>query len=60
MYYQQVQNMPKGAAENAEMREAAKRAALYVPTPPKYEDASQSGLTTNVTPGENTYNLDLR
>jgi hypothetical protein len=60
MYYQQVQNWPKGVPESAEMQEAAKRAARYKPTPPKYQDLNQSGLTTEVKPGENTYDLELK
>jgi hypothetical protein len=60
LYYQQIKNRPRGVADDPEMQEAAKRAAHYVPTPPKYQDPNQSGLTTNVKPGENTYNLELR
>ena len=59
LYYQQIKNRPKDLTDDPEMQEAAKRAANFVPTPPKYEDPNQSGLTTDVKPGENIYNLDL-
>jgi hypothetical protein len=60
LYYQQLKNRPKGMADDPEMQEAARRAARYVPTPPKYQDPNQSGLTTDVKPGENSYDLELR
>jgi hypothetical protein len=47
-------------ADSPEIKEAVKRAALYVPTPPGYRDPNQSGLTTEVKPGDNTYNLELK
>jgi hypothetical protein len=60
MYYQQVQNGGKRIANNPEMQEAAKRATLYVPTPPTYADPDQSGLTTEVKPGKNEYNIEMK
>jgi hypothetical protein len=54
-----VPDHDKSMADSPEIKEAVKRVALYVPTPPKYADIDQSGLTTEVKPGENTYNVDL-
>jgi hypothetical protein len=43
----------KAAANDPEAKEKAEEAARYVPTPPKYKDPNQSGVTLNLKRGNN-------
>lgn len=47
-------------ANDPEAQEAAREFARYVPTPPRYRDAHSSGLTTELKPGSNDYNIELK
>jgi hypothetical protein len=49
----------KDAANDPEMKELKERAARYVPTPSRYRDPKQSGLTYTVRPGSQTHDIDL-
>jgi hypothetical protein len=52
--------MAAAAAAAATARKAAEEAGpIMQAMPKKYEDPAQSGLTTKVSTGSNTYNLNL-
>jgi ribosomal protein L35AE/L33A len=47
-------------ANDPEAKENAKEASLYVPTPAKYKDPNQSGLTCTLKSGKNSYDVIMR
>jgi hypothetical protein len=52
--------MSKELANDPEIQQANRQAKNYVPTPPKYGDVKQSGLTAELTGGSNNYNIELK
>ena len=50
----------RAPADDPEYAETAKAAAHYVPTPPKFKDPLQSGLTVEVKSGNNTCDIELK
>jgi hypothetical protein len=49
----------RSASVDEEAREAAAQARLYVPTPPKFKDPDQSGVTLDLHRGSNTCDIAL-
>jgi hypothetical protein len=60
LQYGLKQKAPKEMANDPEIQQAAQQAKNYVPTPPKYGDVKQSGLTTELSGGSNNYNIELK
>ena len=58
-WYATGQRLPAVLANDPEVREARARAAHYVPTPPRYRDPNQSGLTHTVEKGSQAYDIAL-
>jgi hypothetical protein len=58
-WYATGQRLPAALANDPEVREARAQAAHYVPTPPRYRDPNQSGLTCTVEKGRHTYDIAL-
>ena len=58
-WYATGQRLPAALANDPEVREARAQAARYVPTPPRYRDPNQSGLTHTVGKGSQTYDIAL-
>ena len=58
-WYATAPRLPAGLANDPEVREARAQAARYVPTPPRYRDPNQSGLTHTVGKGSQTYDIAL-
>jgi hypothetical protein len=58
-WYATFSRLPATLANDPEVREARAQAARYVPTPPRYRDPNQSGLTHTVEKGSQTYDIAL-
>jgi hypothetical protein len=58
-WYAVGQRLPAALANDPEVREARAQAARYVPTPPRYRDPNQSGLTHTVEKGSHSYDIAL-
>ncbi len=51
--------LPAALANDPEVRDARALAAHYVPTPPRYRDPNQSGLTCTVGRGSQSHDIAL-